>query len=759
MDVMIRDVFVNVLVTLGGLSILISALPYFRETRHGMRQIALGLLFGVTVAGSIAAAFPIGPGIYGDLRNAIVAVAALSVGPVAAIIAVVTATLFRLTWGGQVAGALAGLFGCAALSIAFAALPVRKTTSRLVLFGSALAMANALVPFLGLITGSTSLPDALGVSGAILLAGMSLYPIGVAAMVNLLKDAIARLDHERSLVASNHQMSATMQRFRDVFDLSCVPMAWVDLQSHRFLRANKEYELFCGYSESELQDMTVDQLSVPEHREDDISTIESLASGDTASINGERCYRRKDGSVRWGSRTITATPDGRHGKRALAIVQDITEKRHASQQVAFLAEHDPLTALANRLYFSRELEDATSSAEGEQFALLLIDLDEFKMVNDTRGHATGDQLLLHVADTLRSSLGVRDVVARIGGDEFAVVRRHCTPEEAVQLSADIIARMRSPAAVGSQIMSVGATIGVATYPTDGKSPTELMKKADIALYAAKAKRKGAAVLFAPDMERQIAQRERTTSELALALTKSEFELDFQPLVDFHSGEVCAFEALLRWNHPVRGRVPPAEFIPLLEESGAIVIVGEWVLREACLQAATWPAHVGIAINLSVRQFEQTLPLIIASALAKSGLSPARLQLELTESVLVSESAAEVLHQIHELGASIALDDFGTGFSSLSYLQRLPFDKLKIDRSFVSGIAKNDQSRTIARTIIQLAHSLGMRVTAEGIETIEQMDHLRKEGCDEGQGYLFSRPVSASQVASLIGASRDEAQAS
>jgi diguanylate cyclase (GGDEF)-like protein/PAS domain S-box-containing protein len=745
-----REVLANVFITLGGIFLLTHVLPLLSRWKKHTRQLMLGPLFGLVVVASMSAAFPIAGGVYGDLRNAIIAVAAIAVGPIAAIVCAAVALVFRIALGGQVIGAVVGIALSTILSLVFCALPLKKTAFNLAQFGVVLAVANALLPLLGVLMGTMTVGSALMIAGAILAASLILYPLGIMLMAKLLQREVARLDLEANLVARNQELSVSERRFRDVFDLSCVPMAWIDLGTRRFIRVNQEYELFSGYSAAELLTMTVDQMSIAENRQDDVNILDSLTTGDTTSIIGERPYRRKDGSIRWGNRTLTATPDASDTKLGLAIVQDVTDQRRGRELVAFLAEHDTLTSLGNRYSYGRELEAALSQ-QGMVLAVLLMDLDDFKSVNDTRGHAVGDQVLQHVADALSAHLRPDDVVARIGGDEFAIVRRGIAAEEALALAEQLIAVVGRPTIIRGQMTSIGATMGIAMSPEDGIDPAELLKKADIALYASKSGGKGTPRLFDAVMEKSIVQREEIRAHLAVALTNSELEVEYQPLIDIPTMEVCGFEALLRWNHPNRGRIPPTEFIPVLEENQSIIAVGAWVLQEACSVAAKWPHGITVAVNVSVRQFEPTLPLRVAAALAMSGLSAGRLQLEITESVLMlgSDEPLSILRQIKQLGVGIALDDFGTGFSSLSYLQKFPFDKLKVDKSFVQGADSNEQSRKITRSMVQLGRSLGMRVTAEGVETADQLERMRNKGCDEAQGYLFSRSVRASEVPDLL----------
>ncbi|QPC95921.1 EAL domain-containing protein (plasmid) [Mesorhizobium sp. INR15] len=360
-------------------------------------------------------------------------------------------------------------------------------------------------------------------------------------------------------------------------------------------------------------------------------------------------------------------------------------------------------------------------------------------------------MLMHVAAVLKSALDVSDQVSRIGGDEFAVMRRNVTAPDALALADHMIALIGTPFEIEGLLVSIQASAGVAMSPKDGVDTEQLFKRADIALYASKDAGKGTARLFATAMEDVFLRRERLKSEVAKALDAQEFEIEYQPVIEIATGRVCRFEALLRWNHPASGRVSPAEFIPVAEETGAIVAIGDWVIRKACLAAATWPGDVGVAVNVSVRQFEPTLPLKIAGALSDSGLNESRLEIEITESVLMqgSDESLAILHQIRSLGVRISLDDFGTGYSSLSYLQRFPFHKLKIDRSFISGTIGTSEARAIVRSVIQLGHSLGMKVTAEGVETVEQLERMRVKGCDEAQGFLFSASVPSDEVNHLI----------
>ena len=433
--------------------------------------------------------------------------------------------------------------------------------------------------------------------------------------------------------------------------------------------------------------------------------------------------------------------------------RDVTERTQIREQMTYLAHHDFLTGLDNRPRFRERLEQALATASTKaQVALLSLDLDEFKEVNDTWGHPFGDAVLKQMAERLRSCGRENDVVARMGGDEFAIIRIDLgSPDEAARLAQEIIDTVRAPYDVEGQSIQIGASIGIVISPKDGIDPDRLFTSADIALYCAKAAR-GRYRFFEPEMAERVKSRQALKADLGIALENSEFHLAFQPIFNMQAGHISSFEALLRWQHPKRGAVAPADFIPIAEETGLIVPIWEWVLSDACLEATNWPEDVGVAINLSAVQFRSaSLPLRVASTLAKSGLKPERLVLEITESVLLQDSATNlaILHELRTLGVKIALDDFGTGYSSLGYLRQFPFHKIKIDRSFVKDISDSAEDQAIVEAVTKLGHTLGMMITAEGVETRQQLERIREMGCDEAQGYLLSRPVTADKVADQL----------
>lgn len=437
----------------------------------------------------------------------------------------------------------------------------------------------------------------------------------------------------------------------------------------------------------------------------------------------------------------------------VATHQDITAQSEVEAKIRFIAHHDSLTGLPNRALFKERLADAEARlADGARFALMILDLDHFKEVNDTAGHAAGDALLVDVGRRLRSCLGGSDTVARLGGDEFAILVPDYESEAALAHTADrIIAAVSQGAVVNGEATSVCASIGIALAPRNGHKAEQLLQAADIALYEAKDER-GSYRFFDAPMEDRLKTKKRIKNDLAACLERNELELFFQPIIDLGSDRIAGLEALLRWRHPERGLVSPPEFIPLAEETGLIVPIGEWTLREACRQASTWPEEIGVAVNLSSRQFRsKRLPELIAGALSESGVAPRRLEVEITESVLLqhNERTLSTLNKLRELGTGIALDDFGTGYSSLGYLRNFPFTKIKIDRSFVSSLDQEGESRAIVGAIVGLGHSLNMRITAEGVETRQQLDQIRARDCDQAQGYYFSTPVPGRDVPALL----------
>jgi diguanylate cyclase (GGDEF)-like protein len=437
------------------------------------------------------------------------------------------------------------------------------------------------------------------------------------------------------------------------------------------------------------------------------------------------------------------------------LEDEIAERRQSEALVHHMAHHDSLTGLANRLEFRRQLTRALNEtdAAGRKVALLFIDLDQFKLINDTLGHRVGDGLLVAVGQRLKHSSRDCDLVARLGGDEFAIVQ-HIEErfDEARILAHRVIDAMAKSFQIEGHELSVSCSIGIACAPDDGKDPDALLACADLALYRAKADGRGRHQFFEPEMNARAQARRLLESDLREALRNGEFELHYQPFLNLRVGSITGFEALLRWNHPKRGMISPLEFISVTEETGLIVPIGRWVLREACQEAKRWPVHVKVAINLSPVQLRTgTLAMDVIDALSHAAIDPSRLELEITETVLLDDDkkTLQSLHQLRAMGVRICMDDFGTGYSSLSYLRMFPFDKIKIDRCFVSDLPRDHYSTAIIRAVINLANSVGMVTTVEGVETEDQFAYLKDEGCIEAQGFLISRPLPADSALALL----------
>ncbi|MBA4752810.1 MAG: EAL domain-containing protein, partial [Sphingopyxis sp.] len=423
-------------------------------------------------------------------------------------------------------------------------------------------------------------------------------------------------------------------------------------------------------------------------------------------------------------------------------IRDLSDRKRAQRAIEHLASHDPLTDLSNRAHFARALGAAIDA--NKPFALLALALDRFKAVNDIFGHGAGDEILCRIADILRSSVRADDIVARIGGDEFLIIQTDVSgPEDARKLSARILDTLAIEMDVARDPMAVGVSIGVALFPQDGTHAEILQRNADTALYRAKNNGRGNAAFFDQQMDELAQERRALEHDLRHAIARNELYVLYQPLVATAFASVIGYEALLRWNHPERGEIAPDDFIPVAEEIGAIVPIGEWVLREACRAAASWPKNVSVAVNVSTIQFQvPNLPAVVRDALSQSGLEAHRLELEITETAFLRNrhSALKALHEIRALGVRIAMDDFGTGYSSLSNLKAFPFDKIKIDKSFVASISDDEAARSIVRAIIGLGRSFNMPIVAEGVETQEQRQMLLDEGCPQAQGYYFGRPA-------------------
>lgn len=481
----------------------------------------------------------------------------------------------------------------------------------------------------------------------------------------------------------------------------------------------------------------------------------------SSTVSVEETIRRTDGEsriLRTVKRTLPA-PDGSLPRYLLGISQDVTEERSVEARLAYMAMHDALTGLPNRAFFSEHIERAAKIATAETaIALLYLDVDHFKHINDSKGHAAGDALLCQVAARLTQLAGEGDLVARLGGDEFALLVRLDQAGSIERFAERLLDSLSTPFNLDGANEHVTCSIGIAIAPDHADDDDVLMRHADLALYAAKESGRSTYRFYEPTMRLEAERRHMLTVEMRDALLKDQFELYYQPIIQLDDDGLGGFEALIRWRHPQRGLIPPMDFIPVAEETGLIVPIGEWVLREACRTAAQWPQHLKIAVNLSVCQFRHnSLLASVVSALDESGLRPGRLEIEITESVFLAdvEQSLPLLRALKELGIRIAIDDFGTGYSSFSYLRAFAFDKIKLDRSFVAGIETDPGNLAIVRAVVGIGSGFNATTLAEGVETEEQLQRLQAEGFGEVQGFLLGRPMPQAEAEALIngGASR------
>ncbi len=538
--------------------------------------------------------------------------------------------------------------------------------------------------------------------------------------------------------------------FRLLFDNNPMPMWVFDADTKQFLSVNDAAVHHYGYSRTAFLRMKLHEIWPEDEWDSHAEALDRVGEAYHSSRNWR--HLRADGSeievLTFGRRVTFDDRDG-----YLVAVADITERRKAEARIAYMAHHDGLTDLPNREHFQDRLRQALDQAAGKRVGVLYIDLDLFKNINDSFGHPAGDRVLKEVAERLSTAVHGANLAARLGGDEFAVIlAADVSPNEASACATLLIDMLKAPYEIDGQEMVIGASIGIALSPGDGVTPDELMRNADMALYRAKSDGGGVHHFFEREMDLQAQKRRDMELDLRRAFANGEFELHYQPLVSIASDRISGFESLLRWRHPDKGMISPAEFIPVAEDIGLITQLGEWVLREACAEAVKWPSDVKVAVNLSPAQFRsRNLVQVVISALAQSGLSPKRLELEITESIFLAETDANlaILHQLRELGVGISMDDFGTGYSSLSYLRSFPFDKIKIDRSFVKDLAQRPDCGAIVRAISGLGRSLNITTTAEGVETEDQLDWLRAEGCNEVQGFLFSAARPAAEIAKLL----------
>ncbi|QPF82862.1 EAL domain-containing protein [Bradyrhizobium genosp. L] len=652
----------------------------------------------------------------------------------------------RIVWSPGIVAAsvlFGSLFGALALVVATRSEHIRSTAMATGLLTIAIVSHHfTAMGAVTLVPDPTIVPDGLSISPRVLsfMTAVAAFAILGISLIASVLDRRAKTELHKQKVVLDTALE-NMSQGLCMFDAN-----------GRIMLFNERYNEMMGGGVSLhgrlLIDVLQDLRSTGEWDGDPEEFCASLISEAKAGNTATRIINRN-------GRAIRVVDQPMKGGGWVATFEDITEWQQAQDQISHMARHDALTNLPNRTLFREQLEKALRLAKrSDQIAVLCLDLDHFKEINDTLGHPIGDGLLREVARRLRECATEHDTVARLGGDEFAIVQ-FCSNSEASTISAlasRVVERIAAPYEVGDHQLVIGVSIGIALAPADGMDPDELLQKADLALYRAKADGRGTYRFFETGMDARAQARRMLERDLRLALQRDEFAVYYQPIRDVEGDRIVAFEALARWNHSLRGLIAPNNFIPVAEETGLIVPLGDIVLRKACRDAAGWPEEIAVAVNLSAVQFKN--PNLVASvkaALEDSGLTAARLELEITESVLLqnSEGTLAVLHELRALGIRISLDDFGTGYSSLSYLRSFPFDKIKIDRSFVMDLATREESMAIVRAVTGLGKSLGIVTTAEGVETDTQFDLLRQEGCTQAQGYLFSPPRPASEVAKML----------
>lgn len=564
-----------------------------------------------------------------------------------------------------------------------------------------------------------------------------------------------------SLEQSQEKLRRSEAKYRDLFEHNADGLLVADVETRKFRHANPMICKMLGYSGEELLELGVEDLHPAADLPHILATFEKMARQEVVCSEDIPC-RRKDGSI-FLADINAALLDFDGAPCFIGMFRDVSERKHYERRLAHLSTHDDLTGLANRVLLHDRLAQSLHYAHrsGRLVAVLLVDLDRFKVINDSLGHDFGDQLLCAVAQRLLENVREADTVARMGGDEFVVLLAEVADAEDVGLLArKILDNLSRPYHVGHREIIITASLGISLYPKDSDSGAMLIRNADIAMYRSKRNDRSNFCFYAAEMNKHIRETLELEGELRHALERKEFCLHYQPKVDLLSGRIIGSEALIRWRHPRRGMVFPADFIPLAEETGLIVPLGAWVMREACQQARAWQAMglpaLSVAVNLSARQFRRgDLPQVVREVLQETGLDPCLLELELTESMVMGDPAGaeETMRALKNMGVRLSLDDFGTGYSSLNYLRSFPVDSLKIDRSFINDVATDPSGASVVASIIDIAHNLGLTAVAEGVETLEQLKFLSGCDCNMFQGYLFSEPLPAGEFADLLRAGR------
>lgn len=643
----------------------------------------------------------------------------------------------RMVWDMGFVGVSAAI-GAVAGALAARTLLAGRGAWRVYAATGLLALGVLGLHFTGM-TGLELVPDPTLARPEALLSPLLMAGVVAASAAGLLALSLAGAAFDQHLSARRDRENG---RLRDIVDASFEGLA-IEANG-RILNSNKRLRTLLGVSLKDLQGRGLDSfLARPGDRE----ALRAAPEGEACACS----IRAADGrmvSVEILSRAIDL--GGRPGR--ILAVRDMTEREKAEARILHLAHHDALTGMANRARFNERLAEALADAgrTGGKAAVICLDLDRFKVVNDVHGHAAGDALLVQLARRLDAALPANATAARLGGDEFAVILPGAPERKTVlKLAAQLVERLSEVYYFDGVTLSVGASAGVAIYPAHGRDAETLAARADMALYRAKGAGGDGVRLFEPAMDAQMRERRRMEIDLRAALSEKSLELHYQPQASAQTGAVMGFEALARWNRAGHGAVEPQVFIALAEETGLILPLGEWVLNEACREAAGWPRPYRVAVNVSPAQFKQgNLVYTVQRALERSGLEPSRLELEITEGVLIEDEtrARDMLQWLKALGVRIAMDDFGVGYSSLNYLRTFPFDKIKLDRSFITGLKDQREARAIVRATASLARDLGLSVVAEGVETAADLDALREERCLEVQGFLLSRPVTPGQLA-------------
>jgi diguanylate cyclase (GGDEF)-like protein/PAS domain S-box-containing protein len=588
----------------------------------------------------------------------------------------------------------------------------------------------------------------ISVSAAIVLT--VLFTLGAISSVRhqlrLSRSLAARIAAERNL--------AHAKRFLDtVIEHLPLPVIVKDPKTMQLQLVNRAFEAFISKPRDELIGKTAYDLLRREDADIIIASDKEAAHSEEHRVTTEFTIHAPNSGVRTITTTRLVVQDEKGGlSHLIGVFEDVTDRREFEKRIVHMAHHDALTGLTNRASVAQKIEEAAARQRrwGHTFTVLMLDLDRFKHINDTLGHSGGDTLLRDVANRLKSVLRETDVLSRFGGDEFVIIQGNETNqrEAAGTLAARVIDIVAEPFSIEGNEVHVGATVGISLAPEHATDAENLLKMADMALYSAKSAGRGGYCFFNAEMTEAAGVRREVETELRRAIQNDEMELHYQPIIDARTSAICSAEALIRWRHPSKGLIPPDQFIPLAEETGLITKLGEWVLHAACVQAASWPADIKVSVNLSPVQFRKcNLADVVMYALAQSGLPPERLEIEITETALI-ENAAEclpVLRQFKSLGIGIALDDFGTGYSSLGQLTMFPFDKIKIDKSFTRNMTQRSDCAAIIAAVVNLAHSLDIATTAEGVETLEQYEILRLAGVTSLQGFLFKRPGPAAEL--------------